>query len=47
MGFLDTLDYAMTLKWTAEQEGAQIYRDHKVIGIRTSVGAKTASNSQS
>lgn len=40
-GFLDALDYAMTLKWTAEQEGARIYRDHEVVGIQTTDGAVT------
>lgn len=34
-GFIDVGDYAATLKWAAEREGARIYRDHAVTGIRT------------
>ena len=40
-GFLDALDYAMTLKWAAEREGARIFRDHRVVGVRTSGGSVT------
>lgn len=34
-GYIDVGDYAATLKWTAEREGARIYRDHAVTGLRT------------
>lgn len=34
-GFIDVADYAATLKWAAEREGARIYRDHAVTGLRT------------
>jgi sarcosine oxidase, subunit beta len=44
-GYLDALDYAMTLKWTAERNGAGIFRDHEVTNIRveddTVTGVKT------
>lgn len=36
-GYLDVGDYAATLKWAAEREGARIYRDHAVTGLRTAV----------
>lgn len=38
-GFLDVADYAATLKWLAEREGAGIYRDHAVTGLRVEDGA--------
>jgi sarcosine oxidase subunit beta len=34
-GFVDVADYAATLKWAAEREGARIYRDHAVTDIVT------------
>lgn len=34
-GFIDVGDYAATLKWAAEREGARIYRDHAVTGLLT------------
>ncbi|MEF8843169.1 MAG: FAD-binding oxidoreductase [Haloarculaceae archaeon] len=37
-GYLDALDYAMTLKWTAERAGAAVYRDHAVTGLRIEDG---------
>ena len=37
-GYLDVLDYAMTLKWSAEQAGAAIYRDHAVTDLRVEEG---------
>lgn len=43
-GYLDALDYAMTLKWAAEHEGAAIFRDHAVTGLRVDsevVGVET------
>ncbi|WP_338729602.1 FAD-dependent oxidoreductase [Haladaptatus sp. DJG-WS-42] len=33
-GYLDALDYTMTLKWAAEQAGAAVFRDHEVTGLR-------------
>ncbi|WP_458210067.1 NAD(P)/FAD-dependent oxidoreductase [Haladaptatus sp. NG-SE-30] len=38
-GSLDALDYAMTLKWAAEREGAGVFRDHEVTGIRVEDGS--------
>lgn len=38
-GYLDALDYAMTLKWAAEREGAAVFRDHEVTGLRVADGA--------
>ena len=38
-GYLDALDYAMTLKWLAEEAGAGIFRDHEVTGLRVDDGA--------
>lgn len=40
-GSLDALDYAMTLKWAAEQAGAGIFRDHEVMDIRVEDGTVT------
>lgn len=40
-GYLDVLDYAMTLKWLAEREGAGIYRDHAVTDLRVADGEVT------
>lgn len=37
-GYLDALEYAMTLKWVAERAGATIVRDHAVTGLRTENG---------
>lgn len=37
-GSLDALDYAMTLKWAAERNGAEVYRDHAVRDIRVENG---------
>lgn len=37
-GYLDALDYAMTLKWAAERAGAAVYRDHAVTGLRVEDG---------
>lgn len=37
-GYLDALDYAMTLKWLTESAGAGIYRDHTVEGVRVERG---------
>ncbi|MFW6152966.1 MAG: NAD(P)/FAD-dependent oxidoreductase, partial [Halobacteriota archaeon] len=33
-GLLNPLDYAMTLKWRAESEGARIWTDRRMTGIR-------------
>jgi glycine/D-amino acid oxidase-like deaminating enzyme len=33
-GYLDALDYAMTLKWAAERAGAAVFRDHAVTDLR-------------
>lgn len=33
-GYIDVLDYAMTLKWAAERAGAGIYRDCEVTRLR-------------
>ena len=44
-GYLDALDYAMTLKWAAERAGAAVFRDHAVTDLRvddgTVVGVET------
>jgi len=40
-GYLDALDYAMTLKHLAEEAGAGIFRDHEVTGVRVEGGAVT------
>ena len=40
-GYLDALDYAMTLKWAAERNGASIFRDHEVTDIRVEDGTVT------
>ncbi|ADJ16551.1 NAD(P)/FAD-dependent oxidoreductase [Halalkalicoccus jeotgali] len=40
-GSLDALDYAMTLKWAAEQAGAAIFRDHEVTDLRVEGGTVT------
>ncbi|WP_266083349.1 NAD(P)/FAD-dependent oxidoreductase [Haladaptatus caseinilyticus] len=40
-GYLDALDYAMTLKWAAERNGAGIFRDHEVTDIRSKDGTVT------
>lgn len=40
-GYLDALDYTMTLKWAAEQAGAGIFRDHEVLDIRVEDGMVT------
>ena len=40
-GYLDALDYAMTLKWAAEQNGAGIFRDHEVLDVRVKDGIVT------
>jgi len=37
-GYLDALDYAMTLKWVAERAGAVVYRDHAVTDLRVADG---------
>lgn len=37
-GYLDALDYTMTLKWAAERAGAEIFRDHEVLDIRVEDG---------
>lgn len=37
-GYLDALDYAMTLKWAAERAGAAVYRDHAVTDLRVEDG---------
>ena len=37
-GYLDALDYAMTLKWDAERAGAAVFRDHAVTGLRVEDG---------
>jgi glycine/D-amino acid oxidase-like deaminating enzyme len=33
-GYIDALDYAMTLKWAAERAGAAVFRDHAVTDLR-------------
>lgn len=38
-GYLDAVDYAMTLKWAAERAGAAIFRDHAVTDLRVEDGA--------
>lgn len=38
-GYLDVLDYAMTLKWAAERDGAAVFRDHEVMGLQVEDGA--------
>lgn len=38
-GYLDALDYAMTLKWAAERAGAAVFRDHAVTDLRVEDGA--------
>jgi sarcosine oxidase subunit beta len=40
-GYLDALDYAMTLKWAAERADAGVFRDHTVTGLRVEDGAVT------
>ena len=40
-GYLDALDYAMTLKWAAERAGAAVYRDHAVTDLRVEDGEVT------
>ncbi len=40
-GYLDALDYAMTLKWAAEQAGAAVFRDHEVQDLRVADGEVT------
>ncbi|PSQ12051.1 FAD-binding oxidoreductase [Halobacteriales archaeon QS_5_70_15] len=40
-GYLDALDYAMTLKWAAERAGAAVFRDHRVTGLRVEDGDVT------
>ena len=40
-GYLDALDYAMTLKWEAERAGAAVFRDHAVTDLRTEDGEVT------
>ena len=40
-GYLDALDYAMTLKWAAEEAGAGVFRDHEVTDLRVEDGAVT------
>ncbi|SFK78010.1 Glycine/D-amino acid oxidase [Halogranum rubrum] len=40
-GYLDALDYAMTLKWQAEKAGAGIFRDHEVTGLCVDDGTVT------
>lgn len=37
-GYLDALEYAMTLKWAAERAGAGVFRDHAVTGLRVANG---------
>jgi glycine/D-amino acid oxidase-like deaminating enzyme len=37
-GYLDALDYAMTLKYLAERKGASVFRDHEVTGLRVTDG---------
>ncbi|MFC6990785.1 NAD(P)/FAD-dependent oxidoreductase [Haladaptatus sp. GCM10025707] len=37
-GYLDALDYTMTLKWAAEQAGAAVFRDHAVTDLRVEDG---------
>ena len=37
-GYLDALDYAVTLKWAAERAGAAVFRDHAVTDLRTEDG---------
>lgn len=37
-GYLNALDYAMTLKWEAQQVGAGVFRDHAVTGLRVTDG---------
>ncbi len=37
-GYLDALEYAMTLKWAAEREGAGVFRDHAVTDLRVADG---------
>ncbi len=38
-GYLDVVDYAATLKWLAEREGAGIFRDHAVTDLRVEDGS--------
>lgn len=38
-GYLDALDYAMTLKWLAERAGADVFRDHEVTDLRVTSGS--------
>lgn len=38
-GFLDAVDYAMTVKWLAERAGADLYRDHRVTRLRVEGGS--------
>lgn len=40
-GYLDALDYAMTLKWAAERAGAAVFRDHEVRDVEVADGAVT------
>jgi glycine/D-amino acid oxidase-like deaminating enzyme len=37
-GYLDALEYAMTLKWAAERAGAGVFRDHAVTGLQVADG---------
>lgn len=38
-GYLDALDYTMTLKWIAERAGAAVFRDHAVTDLRVEDGS--------
>lgn len=38
-GYLEANEYAATLRWLAEREGAGIFRDHEVTGLRVEDGA--------